>query len=420
VPQRQFTSPLLIRGHECIQMQRVPFTDRAFDEDWLQRLLYEHPAVLPVHELEPVFSGLIPVARELPTPAGPVDLLYVNAQGFLILAETKLWRNPEARRSVVAQIIDYAKEMARWSYRDLTEAVRRGVGAAADDPLVELVRGGGEEFDEADFIDSVSRNLRLGRFLLLVVGDGIREDVEHMAEFLQKTPHLAFTLGLVELGLYRLSANDTDLLLAQPRILARTQEIVRAVVEIKVPIRPEDVVVDIPTKPTPSGRSPITEDKFYEELGKINEPDAVALSRWVLDNAASHGLQVKWGEAGPLLQWLDEDSGQFFTFGQLCRDGRLGSTERFFNRCRRLGLPERIADEYATELMRLVPGAYVKKAKHEQRIAFKGGDAVPLAKPWPVGSDALPLAKLWAVKEAWLGTIGRTIARIQKHLNGEA
>ena len=31
---------------------------------------------------------------------------------------------------------------------------------------------------EADFVDDVTRNLNEGRFLLMVVGDGIREGVE--------------------------------------------------------------------------------------------------------------------------------------------------------------------------------------------------------------------------------------------------
>ena len=50
----------------------------------------------------------------------------------------------------------------------------------------------------------MNRNLRLGRFVLLIVGDGIHEGVEKMADFLNQTPQLQFTLGLVEMGLYAL------------------------------------------------------------------------------------------------------------------------------------------------------------------------------------------------------------------------
>lgn len=107
---------------------RLEFVDRGYDEAWLQKLLFDHAYLLPVGELEPVFGDHVAVCRELPTPAGPVDLLYINPRGFITLVETKLWRNPDARRSVIAQIIDYTKEMARWTYEDLVNAVQRANG----------------------------------------------------------------------------------------------------------------------------------------------------------------------------------------------------------------------------------------------------------------------------------------------------
>jgi hypothetical protein len=63
---------------------------------------------------------------ELPTPAGYADNLYITETGNLALAECKLWRNPEARREVITQIIDYAHTLANWSYDELERAVRHG------------------------------------------------------------------------------------------------------------------------------------------------------------------------------------------------------------------------------------------------------------------------------------------------------
>ena len=87
-----------------------------YDERWLQDLLFAHSELLPIEEIEPIFSGAVPVCRELPTRVGPLDLVYLNEQGLLTLVECKLWRNPEARRQVVGQILDYAQEISRWSF----------------------------------------------------------------------------------------------------------------------------------------------------------------------------------------------------------------------------------------------------------------------------------------------------------------
>ena len=129
-----------------------------FDEGWLQNFIFTHHQTIPIDEIEPAFGPLIPVCRELPTKAGPVDLLFINSSGLLTLVECKLWKNPEARREVVGQILDYAKELSQWSYTDL-EITVRGARNIVQTKLHKLVSDHSEGVDERDFIDSVSRNL---------------------------------------------------------------------------------------------------------------------------------------------------------------------------------------------------------------------------------------------------------------------
>jgi RecB family endonuclease NucS len=69
--------------------------------------------------VDPGFGPLIPLCRELRTEAGPIDVAYIDTRGQLILVETKLWRNNEARRKVIAQVLDYARALKRWTYADL-------------------------------------------------------------------------------------------------------------------------------------------------------------------------------------------------------------------------------------------------------------------------------------------------------------
>jgi hypothetical protein len=65
--------------------------------------------------------------------------------------------------------------------------------------------------DESTFLDGVTRNLRRGRFLLAIVGDGVTENLEDMTEFLQQHAGLHFGLVLVQLAVHELP-NGSELI----------------------------------------------------------------------------------------------------------------------------------------------------------------------------------------------------------------
>lgn len=175
-----------------------------------------------------MFVGPVPICMELAVLSGSIDNFLVTPSGLPVIVECKLWRNPEGRRKVVGQILDYAKILSRWSSSDLQREVGKRIGGGGD-PLIDVLRRAGREVDETAFHDALTFNLRRGRFLLLIVGDGIREDVEAIAEFLQRHAGLHFTLGLVEMPIY--SAPNGDRLVV-PRVLAQTHLITRHVVAI--------------------------------------------------------------------------------------------------------------------------------------------------------------------------------------------
>ena len=200
-------------------LEQQPLASEGRNERWLRDFLFDHPEALPAAAIDPAFADPVPVCRELRTIAGPVDVLFVNRHGALVLVECKLWRNPEARREVVGQILDYAKELARWRYEDLQREVSRARGEPGVNALFNAVAAAHPEIREAEFVDQVSRNLSSGRFLLLVVGDGIREGTESIVQFVARHSGLHFTFGLVEVVSYGLPDGR---LIVQPRLLARS------------------------------------------------------------------------------------------------------------------------------------------------------------------------------------------------------
>ena len=270
-----YGKPILISGknQQALAMQPIELqSDESFqyNEDWLQKTIAAHPELLPIEEIDPIFGDLIPVCRELSTPVGALDNLFINDQGMLTLVECKLWRNPEARRKVVGQILDYAQEFSRLDFDELNRLIGRKTGRNGN-VLFDIAADHVEGLNEKKFTDAVMKNLRRGRFLLLIVGDGIRERVEQIGDYLQRHAHLNFTFALVEQSLFRISRSDCEDVLIQPRILAKTTVIERGIVRlesdsIKFEEAPQMAISESTARTSSPRRGNLTEQTFFEHI----------------------------------------------------------------------------------------------------------------------------------------------------------
>lgn len=265
---RQHAIPVLLPRGGQSAVPLVPLSQEPHNggvsEAEIQELIHAHPECLPIAEIDPIFSNPIPICKELNTPAGQIDNFMVTASGLPVLVECKLWRNPEGRREVVGQILDYAKELSRWSSSDLQREVSRRL-RRTDNSLLQLVRTVRSDVDEIHFNDALTANLRRGRFLLLIVGDGIREGVEAISEYLQLHAGLHFSLGLVELPVYLMPDGSR---LVAPRVLARTTVVTRNVVALPDGYAVEDDAME--TIPDPAYRNQAEEPyRFWTEFVQV-------------------------------------------------------------------------------------------------------------------------------------------------------
>ena len=344
---------------ERLHFLRRPEEKSPYDEKWLQVLIMANPSLLPVHEIELGFGDFVPVCMELPVGSGFVDNLLVTPRGDIALVECKLWRNPEARREVVGQIIDYATTMSRWSYKELQDAVARTKPFNGTDPrtqgLHELVSAKAG-IDEVSFHDAVSRNLRRGRLLLLIVGDGIREGVEAMTEFLQRHAGLQFMLAMVEIALFKLPP-PADGYIAQPRILAKTKNIERAIVRLDDgQLVIESPAIGMTTVGSIGKRITISQERYFEQLER-NFPHMTTKVNAFIEKLANISVAPEFGTDSMILRWHQEDAdwnlGTITTSGQLWMD-YLGQ------QANNAGLLD-LHTQFVRTLASLVPGAIVKE-----------------------------------------------------------
>lgn len=256
---KQYSTPIIIQDNKIITLEKVSLNTDLYNEEWIKNICFQYPSLLPVEEIEPTFGGMIPICRELATESGYVDLIYVNESGFITIGECKLWRNPEARRKVVGQILDYAKDLSKWDYQKFEiECLKAYKGNKKS--LFEIVHEFHPDIEEAIFIDNVQKNLKKGRFLLAIIGDGIRENMEELVHYIHRSGNLHFTLALIEISIYK-KLEGKELIIT-PRILAKTKEIERIVFRI---LDDKAEFIQAETQDFSKGES-VSEKVFFERL----------------------------------------------------------------------------------------------------------------------------------------------------------
>lgn len=155
------------------------------DEDELQALIYNHPELLCCEDAQ----ELVSVKRELPTPAGRIDLLAVSPSGILTVVEVKLARNPQSRREVLAQIFDYVSALSDFSYFDLNKA--------SGNELAKIIDG----FDDSESLpNQIEEKLRNCLTRLVIAVDESSDDLRRLVEFM--TNYTKISVSLVEIQKY--------------------------------------------------------------------------------------------------------------------------------------------------------------------------------------------------------------------------
>jgi hypothetical protein len=167
-------------------------------EDQLQAMIGKFPNLLPGISADSF------VCREFKTDSGPIDNVIINAtDGSITLVECKLARNPEVRRKIVGQIIDYAASMHKLSFEEFHQCWKDRGGA--DLTSVETAKG--------PLSLGVKTNLEGARFTLLLAVDKINEPLKDMITLVNKKTDATFRVALIELK--RHSTEDTEILIPQ-------------------------------------------------------------------------------------------------------------------------------------------------------------------------------------------------------------
>jgi hypothetical protein len=185
----------LVSDDETLKpMEATPYSR----EDLLQRLLEQYPDLLAGEQVDPDDPRRwLLVKREAgiahdgdETHRWRLDHLFLDQDGVPTLVETKIAANPELRRQVVGQMLDYAANLIEvWSAERIQlefEARCSEAGRPPEEILdahLSSVETASEDLIDGFWTD-VKTNLEAGRIRLVFVADKIPSTLLRIVEFL--------------------------------------------------------------------------------------------------------------------------------------------------------------------------------------------------------------------------------------------
>lgn len=325
--------------------RRVFARDIGLPESWFRDAIHGDPDLVigACREAGRVAADEVwlPWGTEVFVDAGPIDVLLLSSRGRIGIVETKLSYNPEKRRTVVAQVLDYAFAMQGMSLDELPS-----------------LPGGDFSPDPADIEECLAN----GRFLLVIAGDAMDPRALRLSEGLLGR-HLTseWDLAMVDINLFQSMSGDAGVLLVpelRGTVASEVRQVVRVQVEGSAPkarVEVEHVVVSA-ANPVRPGK--LSTDGFFERM-TAKAPARVEHARRVVGCFQ----QVERDSAGRLMLDLQSATANMYLETPLGRkrvlalntDGRFRVWLDYLNKSGQSGLAEVLRRE-ASALIPIAPG----------------------------------------------------------------
>jgi hypothetical protein len=266
-------------------------------EQNLHSLLAAHPGLLfsdspDLNDLE-----LLLIKNEAPTyeteestTPSWLDILFIGDDCIPIFVEVKLSTNPEIRRTIIGQVMEYAgNAVANWNINDLQEMFRQTCAVQKKSPTEALAEFLGPERNLDAFWDSAYTNLRAGKIRIVLASDSIPPSLKNIVQFLRNQMKPATILAV-------------DI----PQFISGDHQVV-------VPKVYGQTIQQLGSKGTVLKRK-WNEPDFIAALQNTTSDREVVVAKKILAWAQERKLRIWWGEGaqeGSFYPILDHQQGQY-------------------------------------------------------------------------------------------------------------
>lgn len=254
--------------HPTLAYERCSAGDLGLRESWLRDAIFENPDLVigPCRAAGLTDDEWYAWKREYGVEVGSIDVLLLSAQGRIAVVETKLASNPDLRRRVLAQALDYLAHLSD----------------AFDESMPELPKD--ESGEPVADREDVRESVRQRDVLVIIASDAVDSRVANLSRTLLSDNLVKqWGLALIDLALFKPAGDRSGEHIVVPTmrnlVESDARQVVRVIVEGKTPsarVEVERIDVDLgtPTRRGTSARQKWDEAKFFKQLatGSVPEP----------------------------------------------------------------------------------------------------------------------------------------------------
>lgn len=276
--------------------------------------------------------------EESTTPSW-LDILFIGSDGIPVFVEVKLSTNPEIRRTIVGQVMEYAANaVTNWKLEDIREMFRQTCDTLKRNPTEVLAEFLGPEKNLDEFWETTYTNLRAGKIRIVFASDSIPPSLRNITQFLRNQMAPAIILAV---DIPQFISGDHQVFV--PKVYGQT-------------------IQQLPGK-GPVQKRKWNEPDFMDGLRKASSDEEVKVAKRILEWAENRGLRIWWGEGtqqGSFYPLLDYKGRQYQVVAVMT-NGR-GDFE--FGRLK--GYPPFVSDEQRMKFLSMInaiPGMNISAEK---------------------------------------------------------
>lgn len=192
----------IFENPDNLHLTEEPFNSG--EEAQFEELLESCPEALPISEINPSAKVAIPIGRQVTTDVGPIDLLFLDDTGRLLVIECKLVENPEARREVISQLIEYGSRVqASWDLNRVLSIAEEYFEKRGQRLIDQMCAALTRSKEESNLTEKLLKT-RIARYIkepfLVIAANRLQQRALVLSDFLRK---LKVPLVCLEIRRYR-------------------------------------------------------------------------------------------------------------------------------------------------------------------------------------------------------------------------